>query len=71
VKTQHRRQSVDIVRGLIGDIETAEGTKIKALSGEKRFAYISRLDDLLRQKIDSTADNEEIEAALTDLRSQQ
>jgi hypothetical protein len=70
VKTQHRRQSVDIVRGLIGDIETAEGTKIRSLSGDRRFAYISSLDELLRQKIAPSPDNGEVEAALTDLRAQ-
>jgi hypothetical protein len=38
VKTQHRRQSIDVVRALIGDIEKAEGTKILSLSKDKRFA---------------------------------
>jgi hypothetical protein len=70
VKTQHRQRSADIVRALIGDIETAEGTEIRSLSGDKRLAYLSALDDLLRQKIDVSANHDEVEAVLTDLRAQ-
>jgi hypothetical protein len=69
VRTPHRRQAIDIVRSIIGDIETAEQTDIHSLPPERRLAYLSSLDDLVRKKTRFSAENDEVEATLADLRA--
>ena len=67
VKTRHREQSIKIVLRLVSAIERVEGVSVSEMSKDKRAAYALELNDALWERIETHADDAQVESALVDL----